>query len=179
MAIVIETPRLLLRRPEISDAEGIAAGIGDFEVVRWLPRVPHPYSIADAISWLATVPARPMVARANFAITLKGVEGYVGTMGIVERLGYWLARPFWGRGIATEAARAIVEWYFASGGAEPLRSGILSGNVASLRVQEKLGFVVSGSGTVPSLALARDIELIETVLTHDRFVAACRNLEGA
>ena len=179
MAIVIETRRLLLRRPELADAEGIAAGIGDFEVVRWLWRVPHPYSITDATSWLEKIPAQPTVEQANFAITLKGVDGYVGTMGIVERLGFWLARPFWGRGIATEAARAIVDWYFASGGREPLRSGILSGNTASLRVQEKLGFVVTRSGTVPSLALARDVELIETELTRDRFAAACRNLEGA
>ena len=55
-------------------------------------------------------------------------------------IGYWLAEPFWGRGIATDAVRALVPIAFDRMGMVRIEAGIHSDNPASMRVLEKCGF---------------------------------------
>ncbi len=55
-------------------------------------------------------------------------------------LGYWLAEPCWGRGIATDAVRALVPVAFAESGIVRLEAGVFSNNTASMRVLERCGF---------------------------------------
>ena len=100
--------------------------------------------------------------------------GGIGLTGLdAEReFGYWLGSAHWGQGLATEAANAFLAYCFERLGAETIRSGVFVGNDASLRVQEKLGFVRTGRRTVHCLARAADMEHIDTILTRERFAVA-------
>lgn len=141
------TDRLMLRPGWIEDAPALAAAIGDEAVATTLARVPYPYSLADAEAFLGQ-PAGPLPRLLAFART-DAAPALVGGVGLHEdgdgavELGYWIARAHWGRGYATEAARAVI------GMARALRlprvtSGHMVDNEASGRVLRKLGFRPTG-----------------------------------
>jgi [ribosomal protein S5]-alanine N-acetyltransferase len=106
---------------------------------------PEPYREDDARAYItAVLGRRPETA---FAIAVGGVA--VGSIGFtlgqnVERvsaeLGYWLAEPYWGRGIATEAVRAVTAYAIAEHGLTRVFALPFAGNAASCRVLEKAGF---------------------------------------
>lgn len=107
--------RVTLRRPLAEDAAAVAGHMNDFDVVKNLSRAPWPYTRADAESWLAGIAAEagPRGAYPFAIVTGGALAGVVGIStnpanpGEVE-LGYWLGRPFWGQGYATQAARLAV-----------------------------------------------------------------------
>jgi RimJ/RimL family protein N-acetyltransferase len=147
----IRTDRLTLRPLRPEDAPAIARGIADWEVMRWLTSPPWPYRLADAEAFVAS----PMSAGAM------GIELAHGIAGVVHiardgELGYWLARPFHGRGLMSEAAGALVAAHFAGGG-RGLLSGYLPGNAGSRRVLKKLGFRPDGSALRVHRALGREV----------------------
>ena len=139
-----KTQRLLLRPAWIEDAPAIAAGIGDEAIVRNLAHAPWPYRLADAEAF-ARSPQAPRLPR--FLVQLPG-EGVIGSVGFgmdgdeVE-IGYWIARPFWGRGFATEAARALVSVAPLLGHTR-LVAGHFADNPASGKVLRKIGFRPTG-----------------------------------
>ena len=142
------TRRLLLRPAWPEDAPAIFAGIADEGVVRNLARAPWPYGMADAHRFVARQPA-PLFPR--FLVTLPGGAGSetIGCIGIdgmddggVE-LGYWIARPHWGRGYATEAARGALAVARLLGHSR-LTAGHFTDNPASGKVLRKIGFRPTG-----------------------------------
>ena len=171
MTLLLETPRLLLRPQGPQDIEAIVAGLGDFEVTRFLTIVPFPYSRFHAEEWVARL-RPPTLERAIFSIVLPATGEMIGTVTLADELGYWLARPHWGHGFMTEAAAALVRWYFANGGTGAIASGAHVGNERSLAVQLKLGFVEVRRRLRFVQALGGDVEHIETELTRDRFTAS-------
>jgi [ribosomal protein S5]-alanine N-acetyltransferase len=108
---------------------------------------PEPYGEDDARAYITRVcEQRPEAA---FAIAVDGTA--VGSIGFtlghnVERvsaeLGYWLAEPYWGRGIATEAVRAVTAFAIAEHGLSRVFALPFAGNAASCRVLEKAGFTL-------------------------------------
>jgi RimJ/RimL family protein N-acetyltransferase len=142
---VLETPRLKLRAPRREDAAAIAALANDLRVAANTARLPHPYAIADAEEFIATVNARE--GDACFVVTRE--HQLIGACGVDLReegpeLGYWFGTSFWGRGYATEAARALIDYAFANLGCERLHSGARVSNPASRRVLEKCAFQWTG-----------------------------------
>jgi len=142
------TPRLLLRPGFPEDAPALAGAIADEAVVRHLAVVPWPYTLRDAEAFLAS-PRDPVLPSFLILERTGGAPRIVGSCGLGRRasgaveLGYWISRPFWGRGLATEAARALIDI------ARALRLGQLEAshfidNPASARVLEKLGFESTG-----------------------------------
>lgn len=112
-------------------------------------RFPHPYTLQDAYAWIELNEVRR--EHTNFAITVGGsVAGGIGyEIGAYERrltamIGYWLAQPFWGRGIATAALRKMTEYAFAMHGLRRVSSVVMAPNLASARVLEKAGYVREG-----------------------------------
>jgi RimJ/RimL family protein N-acetyltransferase len=110
---------------------------------------PHPYTEADAHAWLgrATVEA-PVL---NFALEVEGeAAGGIGLRlgeGNESRsaeMGYWLGEAFWGRGIATEAVRAMTAYGFEEFGLVRIFAGVFEWNPASMRVLEKAGYELEG-----------------------------------
>jgi RimJ/RimL family protein N-acetyltransferase len=138
---VLETARLKLRAPRREDAKAIAALANEVRIAANTARLPHPYRSVDAEEFIAAANSRD--GEASFVVIRDG--RLIGACGIDPReegpeLGYWLGAPFWGRGYATEAARALVDYAFADIGCETLLSGARVTNPASRRVLEKCAF---------------------------------------
>lgn len=169
MSPVIETRRLRLRVPTLADAGAIAEGVGAYSVARYLTVVPHPYEPRMAAEWIATLPSEPTPDRAAFLVELAG-RGVIGCVTIMDKLGFWIAQPFWGQGFVTEAAGALVHWHFA-GSDEPVRCGAHWDNKASLAVQKKLGFTEIGRTLRFVISQNRHIEHIDTRLTRPAYEA--------
>jgi RimJ/RimL family protein N-acetyltransferase len=150
---VIETPRLILRPVSAEDVPAVVPAIGNYDVVRWLGRVPYPYRATDAEAFVAANAAK--VGRVWF---VHDASGLVGGISVDGELGYWLRREVWGQGYAVEAAFAAIEAHFADRRAGDLPSGHFPGNDRSRRVLEKLGFRPAGTRIVASRALAQQIE---------------------
>lgn len=156
----IETERLLLRPPRRNDAEAMALLAGDWEVARMTTRIPYPYTREDAAEWIESCLA-PDVQELVFVIT-RG-EAFLGCCGLqltsddgtfidTAELGYWLGKPHWGNGYATEACEALLRVAFEEMGLQHVSCGHFSDNLASRRVIEKLGFAFVGAAELNSVA---------------------------
>ena len=173
MIPTLTTRRLILRAPRPADAMPIARYLNNFAVAGNLARVPYPYSLADAERWLGAADPDPVAEATGFAIELPGA-GYIGNVGLhrdveTPTLGYWLAEPFWHRGIMTEAAAAAIAWYFGLGRGDTIYSGVFHFNKASLAVQRKLGFVETGTSRRRCLARGEDVRHIDTALSRSQW----------
>jgi RimJ/RimL family protein N-acetyltransferase len=177
--LVIRTERLALRPLHESDAETIFALFNDWEVVRWLSTPPWPYTIEDCHDYIRRTLARAdadpetsfTIAREDRAIGGIGVR--IRTEGAAERrgpvIGYWLGRAHWGCGYMTEGARGLIRRVFASAPHDRIFSGAFVGNDASLRVQEKLGFVREAETMEHARPHRAALPHIHTVLTRQVF----------
>lgn len=159
------TERLFLRPAFPEDSAAILAGIGEESIVRNLARAPWPYQLADANAFAAM----PQDVRLpHFLVTIPGT-GVVGSAGLGEHdgeaeLGYWIARDHWGRGIATEAAGAVLK-IARTLGHRRIVAGHFTDNPASGKVLRKLGFLPTGRpGKRFSLARGQMVESIEYAL---------------
>lgn len=155
----IETRRLVLRAPVASDASRIALLAADLGVARMTTSMPHPFHRHHAESFLARVEALDPAREIVFAIDLDD-QGLIGVVGfhpspvlgprvgrpkhIGPEIGYWLGRPFWGRGLATEAVAAALAWAKKVWRRRMVVSGHFADNPASGRVLEKAGFLYTG-----------------------------------
>ncbi|HEV8474320.1 MAG TPA: GNAT family protein [Methylomirabilota bacterium] len=147
MEIVLS--RCTLRRWRAGDEASLVRHANNRNVWRNLSRLPHPYTAADADAWICRASAQTTVT--DFAIVVDGAA--VGGIG-VERghdvfyrsaeIGYWLGEAYWGRGIATEALRAVTEYAFESFNLCRLEAGVFEWNGASMRVLEKAGYALEG-----------------------------------
>jgi RimJ/RimL family protein N-acetyltransferase len=178
MTPVIETKRLVLRPPCTGDAESIVRHLNNFAVAGNLSRVPYPYRRADADRWLAQQRSDLPPEETQFAIELLGV-GYIGSVGFHDEvfgpvIGYWLGEPFWHRGLMTEAAGAALDWYFWASDALLIGCGAFAFNKASLAIQKKLGFTVTGYSTRHCLARGEEVRHIDTELSRNDWAEAAR-----
>lgn len=164
----LKTRRLSLRPLAHADAPAVARLLDDLDVSRWLTVVPHPYTEADAHDFIDHLEG----AGTPFdGMAIHGPEGLAGVVGISTSLGYWLGRPFWGRGYATEAAGALVDHYFRESDAEVLTSGYFGGNVGSRGVLTKLGFRRDGARPEHCRATGGTVTLFSMRLTREGWAA--------
>jgi RimJ/RimL family protein N-acetyltransferase len=145
---VLETKRLCLRAPRLEDAKTVATLANDRRIAENTARIPHPYKMSDAEGFITD--ANKAGGEAVFLITLRD-ETIVGACGVVlqeetPELGYWLGLPFWGKGYATEALHAVIDYAFTDLEREALQAGARVTNPASRRVLEKCGFQWTGVG---------------------------------
>lgn len=164
------TDRLLLRPGWGEDAQMLAGAIGDAAVVRNLSRVPWPYGLADAEAFLARprdslLPTFLITERTPAAPRLVGACGLTRLPSGAVNLGYWIARPDWGRGIATEACSALIE-IARTLGLPLLEASHFIDNPASGRVLEKLGFTATGL-SAPRYSCARGGEAVARLFRLD------------
>ncbi|WP_246752937.1 GNAT family N-acetyltransferase [Sinorhizobium sp. BG8] len=168
----ITTARLLLRPHRLSDAESIAQSLADHQVTRMLARVPTPYDRQDAVEWLVPVTSGLLPGWA-LAVTT-GDDVHIGCLSFERRggewhLGYWLNRFFWGRGYISEAVHAATARFLMRMPGTEIHSGVFADNPASLKVQEKTGFRVTGCGEIFSIARNAMVAHIETRLAPGDF----------
>ena len=142
---VLETERLSLRRPTLADVKAIARLANDRRIAENSRRLPHPYSQDHAVDFV-----RGMAATGDNAFLIENNHVPVGMVGIswsdpgAPELGYWLGVDHWGQGFATEAARAVIDYFFEEFEEELLFAGARVTNPRSRNVLEKCGFQWSG-----------------------------------
>jgi len=153
-APILVTERLALRELRDGDAAAIATGAGDRRVANYLIQVPSPYPIALAKRWaIARREWWELGRGVTLAVTRRDEpDRLLGTVSLRRyardrraELGYWLAVPAWGQGIATEAVRALVDFGFRELVLARIYAQVIAGNQASMRVLEKLGMVHEGT----------------------------------
>jgi [ribosomal protein S5]-alanine N-acetyltransferase len=148
----IETARLVLRPYSLADVSDLVRLAGAREVAATTLRIPHPYREEDAINFItACHPEFEMDRCVRFAITLRSTAEFCGGVGLrMERwqqqaeLGYWLGVSYWGKGYATECARAVVDYGFDTLKLHRIYASYLAHNVASSRVLQKIGMKYEG-----------------------------------
>ena len=151
----LETDRLLLAALTPDEAPRVAELAGEKAVARNTESIPHPYTEEQAEAFLRELGERIDDGEAAvfgiFGIDLADEEALIGAVGLHPepdheraRLGYWIGRPYWGRGYATEAARAAVDWAFGAFDLQRVYAESFRRNRASCRVLEKLGMEREG-----------------------------------
>jgi ribosomal-protein-alanine N-acetyltransferase len=147
----LRTQRLVLRAFVLEDAPAVQRLAGAHEVADTTQNVPHPYLDGMAEAWIATHrDAWEQQERVTFAITSE-VDGLVGAIGLHLKLahrraelGYWIGRPFWNHGYATEAVRAVTKYGFEDLKLNRIHASHLTRNPASGRVLAKAGMEFEG-----------------------------------
>ncbi|WP_018886521.1 GNAT family N-acetyltransferase [Paenibacillus massiliensis] len=152
MQPTLNTERLTLRPFELADASKVQEFAGSIEVARTTLSIPYPYPEGGAERWI-----RACVDRADnghdypFAVIRKEDMQLIGCMSINiapshrrGELGYWLGRPFWGQGYATEAARRLVQFGFRELDLNKLCAAAMTKNPASANVMRKVGMTFEG-----------------------------------
>lgn len=147
---VLRLATCIVRPWSRDDADALARHANDREVWRNLrDRFPHPYTRSDARRWLAAVER----GEPGLQLAIEVDDEAAGGIGVVPgvdvhrrtaEIGYWLARPFWGRGIATEAVRAVTELAFERYDLARVQAFVYEWNPASGRVLEKAGYALEG-----------------------------------
>ena len=170
---ILESERLILRPPRPTDIQAMTVWLGDFSVSRNLAKVPHPYSEDDAEAFVSRN-ARHGEGHYNFVITRKdGV--FLGGIGLNRgdagyEFGYWLGKPFWGQGYASEAARSLVKFAFDRLDAPTVWAGWFHDNPASGNVLMKLGARHNGSRMRDCMARGAKVLCHEMLLTRKAFL---------
>lgn len=145
---VITTQRLRLRRPRKADAAMLSVHANDFDIARMTTGMPYPYGIAHAEGFLAQASEMDPSREAIFIVD-HPEHGAIGVLGFDYRdgdleIGYWIGRPHWGAGYATEAAKGALVWAHETWGRRYLRAGHFADNPASGEVLCKAGFLYTG-----------------------------------
>ncbi len=149
----VATPRLLLELPSLRRAREYPPLLGDPQVSRWLLRVPFPYRVSDARGFILRA-GRTRSEGTDLALALvdRATDRLVGGIGIhgIEwkhghgEIGYWIGRPYWGYGYASEAVQGLVAVSFRSLRLHRVEAGIFRGNSGSENVLRKAGFSPEG-----------------------------------
>jgi [ribosomal protein S5]-alanine N-acetyltransferase len=152
--IVLESERLLFRSHLAADLDAFCAMEADAEVRRYVGGAPRTREAAEQRFWERTM--QPVEDRlAMWATVLKDDGRYIGRCGLYPSirgeqkvageavLGFYLAREFWGQGFASEAGCAFVKFGFDELKLERIVTAVQVENTASVRVLEKIGFVIA------------------------------------
>src|SRR5947207_614398 len=143
---VLETERLSLRRPTLADVKAIARLANDRRIAENTRRLPHTYSQDHAIEFVRAIAdnKRETVFLIENNFVPIGVVGVDWRQADAPEVGYWLGVEHWGKGFATEAARAVIDFTFEEFDIEQLIAGARVTNPASRNILEKCGFQWSG-----------------------------------
>ena len=142
---VLETERLTLRRPTLADVKAIARLANDRRIAE-NTRLPHPYAEEHAVDFVRTMAA----PETSIALLIEQNFKPIGMVGINWRaadkpeLGYWLSPAHWGQGFGTEAARAVIDYFFEEVDRDLVHAYARVANPMSRNILEKCGFQWTG-----------------------------------
>ncbi|HWB05443.1 MAG TPA: GNAT family N-acetyltransferase [Verrucomicrobiales bacterium] len=135
-----------------SDRDALVANLQEPWVYEWTLLIPHPYTPAHADEWFAILKRRKETEGrvCNWAVRdpdgrqIGGIGLHPSTAGQTHaaELGYWIAKPWWGRGIATAAISTVASHAFTELDIHRLTAAIFVGNTGSARALEKNGFEI-------------------------------------
>ncbi|WP_434053868.1 MAG: GNAT family N-acetyltransferase [Roseibium sp.] len=173
----IRTRRLILRPPALEDLNRCAALLGDYEVAKMLSRVPYPYDLEQGRQYLEKSVARwekhETADELGFHVDHEGeLIGGLGFKKLQEtpEIGYWLGRPYWGRGFMSEALTAAIGWVFDNTAHDLLACEAMTENPASIKVMEKAGFRPVGEVGCESVSRGETLPAIRSEMTRTDFM---------
>ena len=149
---VLKTQRLLLRPFSPDDADDVTRLANDRDIAANTRNIPYPYMKPVAERWIADLSERYRNGtEVTFAITHTQEHYLIGAISLMlkpvdERaeLGYWIGRPYWNNGYATEAARVVVQFGFEELRLNRIYAQHLKRNPASGRILQKIGMKYEG-----------------------------------
>lgn len=137
----IDTPRLVLRTPRLSDLDDLTGKANNWSVLQYTG-LPYPYEAQHGRAFVektVRTSHHPYVIAEGTTDHLLGVIGLYAHDDAPVELGYWLGEAHWGQGLASEAIIGLLD---AARSLAPIRAKVVDGNNASIRVLEKSGFAV-------------------------------------
>jgi len=155
MTTILETSRLLLRHFVMSDLDDLFAFYSDPEVVKYIPDAPRTFEATkEELEWFMN--GHPKFPRLGLWATIHKATGqFIGRCGLIPwtldgknevEVAFALSRQYWGQGLATEAAQALVNYGFEHLHLSRLICLIDHGNTASIRVAAKIGMTFEKEG---------------------------------
>jgi len=155
----LSTPRLVLRPSRLEDAPDVARLADDPGVARMTTSIPYPLPPGAAEAFLERMAKADLAREALFALDTVDDE-FIGLLGFhpndddAAEIGYWLGRPYWGRGYMTEAVIAAMAWAGGEWSRRFVVAGHFADNPTSGQVLIKAGFLYTGE-VVRRFSLAR------------------------
>lgn len=148
----IQTSRLILGKVSYHDIPKISEYAGNKKIAEMTLNIPHPYNENDAIFWINSInQGFDNQTQYSFGIRIKTSNEFIGGMGLKvnnrfnrAELGYWIAEPFWNKGYATEALKAILKFGFEVLHLNKIYATHLLENPASGKVMIKNGMIKEG-----------------------------------
>jgi RimJ/RimL family protein N-acetyltransferase len=163
----------------MEDAPEVARLAGDRDIASTTLVIPHPYKLDDATKWISYHQTAFDSGQAvQFAACLRSSDQLIGCMGLVlqpehdrAELGYWIGKPFWGNGYATEAARSVVRYGFEKFNLNRIFAAHFQGNQASGNVLRKIGMKHEGCARQAILKWGNFLDLEMYAILRDEMPA--------
>ena len=168
MITKLETQRLILRKPKLSDWKDIVEGAGNLEVSKMTENIPYPYSKKDAVKWIKNCLKNWGNGQYPFSIELRSEKKVIGCMGLAEvkiasgkaMTGSWINRKYQRRGYITEAKISVNNFAFDKLKLRKLKSSVIVDNLASNKTQQRVGYKIEG-------LMKKDTKSLATGKIHD------------
>jgi RimJ/RimL family protein N-acetyltransferase len=151
---IVVNDQIHLSDLRLSDKEALVQHLNDRDIYDRTLRIPYPYTEAHADEWFVRVGEIAEQAGCQVHFAIRGAdEALIGACGFEgvkvgkshkAEVGYWLAKPFWGRGIMTAVVKHLCRHAFEEFGLAKITAHVFAGNAASARVLEKCGFQQEG-----------------------------------
>jgi ribosomal-protein-alanine N-acetyltransferase len=145
---ILITDKFNLRQAKIADADDIQSNLNDQEVTQYMRLVSYPYSKQDAIDWLTKTIGESKEFEPNkldFIIEIEGKAAGAISISLIAshkaRIGYWIGKHYWGKGIMTDVVKIATDYAFQEFNLKRIEANVFSENLASKRVLEKNGFL--------------------------------------
>lgn len=151
--ISLKTERLVIRPLSEGDADAIYKNVKEYDIAKWTINIPHPYPKDGAIKFIKQTKELMKKGKSyELAIQIESTKKVVGVISLMKvdrrhknaELGYWVAKKFWNRGIATEAASKVMDFGFQVLNLEKIYAKCFHNNEASRKVMEKIGMKLEG-----------------------------------
>lgn len=164
MAVKLETERLILRKPRMSDWKDLVEGMNNLNVSKNLLKIKFPYSKKDAEGWIKNcqkVWNKKINKKYPFFIELKSEKKVIGAINLsfdshnlIGGTGSWINEKYWKKGYITEAKIAVNEFAFNELKLRKLETEVYSDNKASNAVQKFVGYKYEGNRKKHAICLA-------------------------
>lgn len=169
----VTTERLAFRAPDLDDGDALYALMNDFGIVKYLTSVPWPYTRPDADIYIERARTGRAQEKGLYYLILDQSTGeLLGTIDLrfdpeeTAHFGYWLATPVWGRGYASEALAALLDFGFEVLGLKRIWGAAMPDNPASIRVMEKCGLARGGMMRVQRPNFGDEVDMVKLELLH-------------
>lgn len=169
MSLPVSTGRLLLDQFTAADIPLLVKHAGNYNVAKNTLNIPHPYTKEDATAWIKNCEETYInQTRYSFAVRLKASPALIGGIGLTPNkrfnhaeLGYWIAEPFWNKGFATEAAKAVIDFGFTALKLHKIFATHILENPASGKVMQHIGMTKEGEMADHSFRNGKYLTLVQ------------------